>query len=221
MVEEKQNTEVKPVKAPEQPVKEKAPEQKPQASPKPVVDKVSKPEQKPQASFRHVKDNVSEHDRKLQSNFRHIVRIAHVDLAGDKPIKISLKKIKGVGFNLAGAVCNLAGIWKGKKTGELTDSEIKKLDSVLTNPKENGIPVWMFNRRKDYETGEDKHLLMGTLDFVKDNTLKRLKKIKCYKGTRHSKGLPARGQRTKANFRRSKGKVVGVAKKKGAKSSKP
>ncbi len=217
MTEEKQNTEVKQVTAPEQPVlpkegleeskspqrKEKAPEQKPQASPKPIAAKVSKPDQKPQDSFRH------------------IVRIAQVDLSGDKPIKIALKKIKGVGFNLASAVCNLAGIKQGKKTGELTDAEIKKLDAILTKPQENGIPAWMFNRRKDYETGEDKHLLIGVLDFVRDNTIKRLRKIKCYKGTRHSKGLPARGQRTKANFRRSKGKVVGVAKKKGVKSGRP
>jgi small subunit ribosomal protein S13 len=193
MAEEKQNIEVKPVeKAPVKPV-EKAPVK--------PVEKV--PEQKP------------------QSGFKYIVRIGQVDLPGDKPIKIALKKIKGVGFNLANMACNLAGIEKGKKTGELNEGEIKKLSEILTNPKDNGIPAWLWNRRKDYETGEDKHLLIGTLDFVKDNTIKRLRGIKCYAGTRHSKGLPVRGQRTKANFRRSKGKVVGVAKKKGVKSGRP
>jgi len=153
-------------------------------------------------------------------NFKHIVRIANVDLSGEKVIGIALKKIKGVGFNLADAACNLASIEKGKKTGDLSDEEIKKLNEIISNPLEKGVPAWMLNRRKDYETGEDKHLLEGTLDFVTDNTIKRLMKIKCYRGVRHSRRLPVRGQRTKANFRRSKGKVVGVAKKKGIKKGK-
>ena len=70
------------------------------------------------------------------------------------------------------------------------------------------------NRRRDYDTGEDKHLLIGTLQFSKDNDIKRLKKIKALRGMRHQKGLPVRGQRTKSNFRRNKGKVIGVKKKK-------
>lgn len=159
--------------------------------------------------------------QKPQDSFKHIVRIGQVDLTGNKPIGIALKKIKGIGFNLASVICNLTGIKPGKKAGELDDGEIKKLNDLLANPREKGVPIWMVNRRKDYETGEDKHLLMGTLDFTKDNTIKRLRKIKCYKGVRHSYGLPTRGQRTKSNFRRSKGKVVGVAKKKGVKSGRP
>ena len=155
-----------------------------------------------------------------KSNFKHIVRVAQVDLVGKKPIKIALKKIKGVGLNMASAVCNLSGVNKDKITGELTDEEISKLTEILTNPEKNGIPNWMLNRRKDYESGEDKHLITGTLDFIKDNTIKRLRKIKCYRGVRHSTNRPVRGQRTKSNFRRSKGKVVGVAKKKGIKSGK-
>ena len=154
------------------------------------------------------------------ASFKHIVRIANVDIPGNKPIKIALRKIKGVGFNMAAAGCNLARVDKDKTAGELTDKEIKDLNEVISKPKDNGVPVWMFNRRKDYETGEDQHLLIGTLDFAKDNTIKRLRKIKCFRGTRHSRGLPCRGQRTKANFRKSKGKVVGVAKKKSAKSGK-
>jgi len=72
----------------------------------------------------------------------------------------------------------------------------------------------MLNRRKDYETGEDKHLLSSDLAFTKDNDIKMLKKIKSYKGMRHAFGLPVRGQRTRSNFRRNKGKVTGVQKKK-------
>jgi len=158
--------------------------------------------------------------KEAPSSFKHFVRIAQVDIPGDKPLNISLRKIKGIGFNFAAVACNLAGIRQGAKTGDLTDEQIKKLGDIIMNPAKNGIPVWMFNHRKDYETGEDQHLLIGNLDFAKDNSIKRLRKIKCYRGIRHSTGRPVRGQRTKANFRKSKGKVVGVAKKKDAKTGK-
>ena len=154
-----------------------------------------------------------------KAEFKHIIRIGNVDLPGDKPIKIALKKIKGIGFNMAAVSCNVAGINKSKKAGDLNDAEIKKLDEIISNPEKN-LPSWLYNQRKEYETGEDKHVLIGTLDFIKDNTIKRLRKIKTYKGIRHSRNLPTRGQRTKANFRKSKGKVVGVAKKKNVKAGK-
>ena len=55
---------------------------------------------------------------------------------------------------------------------------------------------------------------MGDLDFTVDNDLKRMKMIKCYRGMRHAFGLPVRGQRTKSNFRKNKGKAsLGVVKK--------
>ena len=150
---------------------------------------------------------------KQANNFKHIVRVANVDIPGQKQVCIALQKIKGVGTNLADVICKLAGINKSAKTGNLNEGDIAKLDQIVRNPEKSGFPVWMFNRRKDYETNEDKHLISGTLNFVQDNDLKRLKKIKTYKGVRHQKGLPVRGQRTKSNFRRTKGKVVGVKKK--------
>ncbi|MAG72967.1 30S ribosomal protein S13 [archaeon] len=146
-------------------------------------------------------------------NFKHIVRIANIDVPGGKAIRIALTKIKGVGVNLADVVCHLAGVDKQQKAGNLDQASVDKLTDVLKNPLEKGIPIWMTNRRRDYESGEDKHLLTGTLDFAKDNDLKRLQKIKSLRGMRHGKRLPVRGQRTRSNFRRSKGKVVGVKKK--------
>ncbi len=145
-------------------------------------------------------------------NYKHIVRIANVDVPGEKQIRFALTKIKGIGINFADVVCVISGVKKSAKTGNLSDQEIKKLNEVVLNPHDK-IPSWMFNRKKDYETGEDKHVLTGTLNFTKDNDLKRLKKIKTLRGMRHQKGLPVRGQRTRANFRRSKGNVVGVKKK--------
>ena len=154
-----------------------------------------------------------------EAKYRHIVRIVNVDIPGEKSVRFFLKKIKGVGVNLADVVCILAGVEKNKKTGNLTDKEIESLNKVLTDPMKSDIPPWFFNRRKDYLTGEDLHLLTGNLLFVKDNDLKRLKKIKTLRGMRHQKGLPVRGQRTRSNFRRNKGRVVGV-KKKGAPAKK-
>jgi len=150
---------------------------------------------------------------------KHIIRIAQVDLVGGKPIGIALRKIKGIGFNLAHAICNLNKIDHQKKAGSLNDEEVKKLTETIQNPKDK-LPGWMFNRQKDYETGEDKHVTTGELDFVQDNSIKLLRKIRCYRGLRHSQKRPVRGQRTKSNFRGSKGKVVGVAKKKGVKKGK-
>ena len=77
----------------------------------------------------------------------------------------------------------------------------------------------MVNRRNDYDTGQNKHLLTGDLQFTVENDIKMMKKMKCYKGVRHILGQPVRGQRTRSNFRRNKGKVMGVRRSSGAKSS--
>ena len=153
-----------------------------------------------------------------KKDFRHLVRIANTDLKGEKPIGFALRNIKGVNFQLANAVCTIANIDKQKKTGELSDDEVNKLDAIVKDPLKSGAPVWLVNRRKDYETGEDKHIITNDLIFTKDNDIKMMRKIKTYKGMRHSTGHPVRGQRTKSNFRRSKGKVMGVKRKPGAKS---
>ena len=152
-------------------------------------------------------------------DFKHIVRIANADLEGSKPIFQSLRKIKGISFMLANAVCSSAGIEKTKKTGYLHEEELKRLNEVIREPSKFNIPSWMFNRRKDFETGEDKHLISEDLMFIHDNDIKMLKKMRCYRGVRHSLDLPVRGQRTKGNFRKNKGKItLGVKKKAGAKA---
>jgi small subunit ribosomal protein S13 len=151
-------------------------------------------------------------EQKAQSkDFKHIVRIANTDLDGTKSIYLALTKIKGVSFMFSNLALHKTSIDKRKITGELSDSEIKKLDEFVMHP--HGIPAWMMNRRGDYETGEDKHLTSGDIDFNLDNDLKRLKMIRAYKGIRHMLGLPARGQRTKSNFRKNKGNVLGVKRK--------
>lgn len=146
-----------------------------------------------------------------QDNFKHIVRVANVDIPGEKNVLLALTKIKGVGINMASAICTVASVDKHIKAGYLSAEQVISLNKVAVDFK--GIPSWMYNRRKDYETGEDKHIVTGTLAFIHDNDLKTLKRIKTYRGVRHIKGLTVRGQRTKSNFRKNKGKVVGVKKK--------
>ncbi len=149
-----------------------------------------------------------------EAKFRHFVRVANVDLLGEKQIRWALTTIKGVGIDLADALCMVTDIPKMNKTGYLSDVQIEALNRATNNPLKAGIPSWMLNHRREFETGENKHYLTGTLTFVHENDIKRLKKIRSYRGIRHTKGLPVRGQRTRSNFRRSKGKVVGVVKKK-------
>ena len=155
-----------------------------------------------------------------EKEFKHFVRIANTDLDGNKQIAYALRKIKGIGFQFANMICSFSGIEKNKKTGDLTEEDVKKINEIIKDPSKYGAPVWMMNRRKDYEDNSNKHLITSDLDFTKDNDLKRLKKIKSYRGIRHMFGLPVRGQRTKSNFRRNKGKVTGVKKSKQGKAGK-
>jgi small subunit ribosomal protein S13 len=149
--------------------------------------------------------------------FRHIVRIANTDLDGKKQILIALRKIKGVSFMYANFCLYKSNIDIHQKTGEMTDEQIKKLDEVVTKPLQHQIPNWLVNRRFDPETGNTSHIITNDLRFILDNDIKMMKKVKSYKGLRHSWGQPVRGQRTKSNFRKNKGKAnLGVTKKKAA-----
>jgi small subunit ribosomal protein S13 len=142
------------------------------------------------------------------AEFKHIVRIANTDLKGEKRLVIALQRIKGVGFNFANALCHVAGIAPDKRTGEMSDSEEKRLSECVLHPERQGIPVWMLNRRLDYESGENRHLIMADITFVTDNDKKREIRMRSYKGVRYPAKLTVRGQRTKSNFRLNKGKVT-------------
>ncbi len=149
----------------------------------------------------------------MEEKLKYIVRIAATDLDGDKPIVQTLTKIKGVSFSMANAICAVNKLEKNKKTGSLKDPEVKKIEETIKEPKKYDIPSWMLNRQKDYDTGEDKHLIVSDLKLRKEFDIKRLRKIKSYKGFRHGANLPVRGQRTKGHFR-AKGKSLGVKRKK-------
>lgn len=148
-----------------------------------------------------------------EENFKHIIRVVNTDLKGDKKLILALQKIKGLGSMYSNVVCSLAKVDKDKKAGTLNHDEVQRLEQVILDPQQFKIPSWLFNRRSDYESGADLHIISGDLKFTKENDLKRMQKTKSYKGLRLAAGLTVRGQRTKSNFRRSKGKGLGVKKK--------
>lgn len=149
----------------------------------------------------------------IMAEFRHIVRVGNTDLKGEKPIYLSLQKIKGIGENFARVVCLLADIEYMTQTGTLDDKQVAKLEKVMENPKAAGVPIFYLNAQKEYETGEDTHLFLADLDYKIDQDIKREKKIKTYRGLRHQWRLPVRGQRTGSNFRPNKGRGGAVKKK--------
>ncbi len=141
-----------------------------------------------------------------------VVRIAETNVDGGKMVPDALRDIRGISFMLSNLISKKSGM-AGKKLSECSDDEIKSLESIISEPAKHGIPVWMFNRRSDPETGNDIHLTVSTLQFRTNMDINEMKKLRSYKGVRHSLKLPVRGQRTRGAFRKS-GKSVGVKKKK-------
>ncbi len=139
-----------------------------------------------------------------------LIRIASKDIEGEKKVYPGLTKIKGVSWGVANAVCTQLKIDKKRKIGSLTEEEIKRISEFLKNPT---ISAFLLNRRNDFESGKNLHLTGSDLELQKDFDIKRLKKIKSYRGMRHMSGLPMRGQRTKAHFRKNRSKGVGIKKK--------
>ena len=190
---------------PAKPQDAKPPVAKPQPV-KPQVAPVAKPQPaKPQAP--------------KQPEIKYLVRVANTDLNGKKPIGFALSYVPGVGISFAHVACRIAKIDIFKKTGYLSDAELKKIEEIIKNPIKHGIPTWLLNRQRDFDTGEDKHLLTGDLQFQVEMDIKMMKKMRSYKGVRHMFGAPVRGQRTRSNFRKNKGKVMGVKRSAAAKSS--
>jgi small subunit ribosomal protein S13 len=156
-----------------------------------------------------------------QEQVKYLVRVLNTDLDGTKPIVHALTRIKGIGPMFANLVCQIAGVEHTRKAGTLIPAEVVKIEEIIQNPQKFHAPEWILNRRKDPDSGEDKHLISSSLDFAKDNDIKMMKKMKSYKGIRHMFGLPVRGQRTKSKHRRNKRKgkaALGVKRRADAKA---
>ena len=149
--------------------------------------------------------------KKEKKDYFSIIRIMQTDIPGNKSTLVGLRYIKGVSWGISNAICNILKMDPKKKIADLNEKEIEIITDFLKNPK---LPKFLCNRNKDFETGEDVHLIGTNLDMKKEFDIRRLKKIRSYRGLRHALGLPTRGQSTRSHFRK-KGKAVGVKSKKG------
>jgi small subunit ribosomal protein S13 len=123
-----------------------------------------------------------------------MARIAGVDLPRDKRIEIGLTAIFGVGRSAAATILERTGISPATRVRDLSDSEVSRLRQVL----------------------ERDHKVEGALRTETAMNIKRLMDIGCYRGIRHRRGLPVRGQRTRTNARTKKGPRRTIAGKKKA-----
>lgn len=140
-----------------------------------------------------------------------IIRILQTDIPGNKNVYAGLTRIKGVSWGISNALCILLKLDKMKKIETLTKEEIAKIEETL---KQHKFPKFLLNRRNDFTTGEDKHLLGQTLEVERELDIKRLKKIRSFRGLRHALGQPTRGQSTKSHFRVNRKRGVGMKLKK-------
>lgn len=146
------------------------------------------------------------------AEFKGIVRIFGTDLRGDRTLELALTGIKGIGIMMARAIAHIIDVSPQEKLGNLPDDKIEEIEEVINHPHDHELPSWMLNRRRDYVTGRDIHIVGADLIISLREDLNRLRKIRSYRGIRHELGLPVRGQRTKSTFRT--GRTLGVSRKK-------
>ena len=144
-------------------------------------------------------------------DFRFLVRLANTDLDGKLTVANALTGIKGVNHRLSRIITAHAEVPVTDRIGNLSDEQLDTLAKSLESV-EDFTPVWMRNRRMDPDSGDDAHLIGSEIDLQLEDDINVLKKIKSWKGHRHERNLPVRGQRTKANGRT--GATVGVQRKK-------
>jgi small subunit ribosomal protein S13 len=124
-------------------------------------------------------------------------RILGVDIPNDKPTHISLRYIYGIGPTLALKLCDQARVAPQRRAKELSDEEIARIANILDR--------------------DDNYTVEGPLRRQIQQNIARLRDINSYRGTRHRRSLPVRGQRTRTNARTRKGPRKTVAGKKGVK----
>jgi small subunit ribosomal protein S13 len=122
-------------------------------------------------------------------------RVAGVDIPNEKPVWIALRYIHGIGPKIAKDICKSLEIEDTRRAKDLTEDELSKIAAILT----------------------DDFMVEGQLRRQTQQAIARLRDIACYRGLRHRRGLPVRGQRTKTNARTRKGPRKTVAGKKSVK----
>ena len=143
-----------------------------------------------------------------RSEYMHMVRLSGADMDGSLKFPFALSQMKGISPRMALAIAKIAGIDPDIRFGYLSEKEHERILTIIADPVQHGIPAWLVNRRNDPATGKDKHINGSELIFSLKTDVDRLKKIKSYRGIRHSLGLKVRGQRTRTTGRR--GQTIGV-----------
>lgn len=151
--------------------------------------------------------------KKTEENpdFKYIVRLANTDLDGKFQVIPAIALVRGLGIRTAAIVASRAQVNPYQKIGNLVDADIVKLQESIDAMQES-LPVWMLNRRKDMESGDDVHVIGTDVELKLRDDLNRLKKIRTYRGLRHESGQKVRGQRSKSNGRT--GLTLGVQRQK-------
>jgi small subunit ribosomal protein S13 len=147
----------------------------------------------------------------MSQEYRHILRIIGTDVQGTLKTVYALTAIKGVSLSLSNAVLKKAGVNPDVRVGFLTETEIDKIEEIIKEPTKYGLPTWLFNKRKNAETGKDIHLISADLVLRTKMDIDEAKGIRSWRGYRHAYGLKVRGQHTKTTGRA--GKALGVKKK--------
>ena len=147
----------------------------------------------------------------MSQEYRYILRIMGTDVEGTLKTVYALTAIKGISLSLANAILRKAGINPDLRVGFLTEVDITKIEGIIREPARYGLPAWLFNRRKDVETGKDEHLISADLVLRNKTDIDQAKEIRSWRGYRHAYSLKVRGQHTKTTGRA--GKALGVKKK--------
>ena len=149
-------------------------------------------------------------ESELGDDFNYIIRLADSDIDGLSRIGMGLTSVKGVGARTALAICEIAGVDKNMLGGHLDDSDLDKIrNAIEAYPTE--VPLWMLNRQRDIETGDELHLFSMDVTMTQDDDIARLRATKAYRGLRHAAKKRVRGQRTRSNGR--SGLTLGVQRK--------
>lgn len=133
------------------------------------------------------------------------------DVQGTLKTVYALTAIKGISMGLSNAILKKAGVNPDVRVGFLTETEINKIEEIIKEPTKYNLPTWLFNKRKNAETGKDTHLISADLVLRTKMDIDEAKAIRSWRGYRHAYGLKVRGQHTKTTGRA--GKSLGVKKK--------
>jgi small subunit ribosomal protein S13 len=147
----------------------------------------------------------------MSQEYRHILRIMGTDMQGTLKTIYALTKIKGISLSLSNAILKKAEVNPDLRVGFLTETEINKIEEIIKDPPKYSMPNWLFNKRKNAETGKDMHLISADLVLRTKMDIDEAKEIRSWRGYRHAYGLKVRGQHTKTTGRA--GKALGVKKK--------